>query len=458
MSESVDQYRHNTQDNFQSTDDPHSNDDGNVVRPGPSPSDRIKITAENGIEYDDSSANPTATDNPEIDPNLTFEEELERELALSTNSDGPEDNLTTDDPYKRFQKSCMDLVNKAREETGREIPEHLDEQFTASNPGYDASEDAASLYHMDRQFQEQDLPQTAELPKEAVALGRPRPRSLATGMTVVLLAIGMTGAFLDVHEHPLVLKSIPWGAESAEGSNGVKANTVPVTPSDANSSKIQAETAARSDRLLIASANGPVVPVPETSAKSSERLTLASGSGTGVSDLDERQAVLRVNLKMTEAYLVRLKQSIQNAKPNEAEPLLVEASDVQNEIDNLKRELLALNPETGVVGKSAEKVAVNAFAPIDEKPEAATAAIAAALVKPESETSLSENIKPRNPAQVELAMSATPGLKLLDSLQRERLKQQLVAGECLVPALRGVFPQVPVLVMRDLVQQLEEGC
>ncbi len=87
------------------------------------------------------------------------------------------------------------------------------------------------------------------------------------------------------------------------------------------------------------------------------------------------------------------------------------------------------------------------------EPEVSLKKVAIAAPLPPAKVS-----KARDPKAVELAMASTPGLYRLEQTRRDQLKAKLVNGDCLVPALSSVFPQVPVLVMRDMVRQLNNQC
>ncbi|MEZ5791994.1 MAG: hypothetical protein R3D34_14850 [Nitratireductor sp.] len=67
-------------------------------------------------------------------------------------------------------------------------------------------------------------------------------------------------------------------------------------------------------------------------------------------------------------------------------------------------------------------------------------------------------LQARKADEVDLALASAMGLESLSEAARARLREKLVAGECLAPALAEAFGQVPVLAMRDLVQKLDSGC
>ena len=65
---------------------------------------------------------------------------------------------------------------------------------------------------------------------------------------------------------------------------------------------------------------------------------------------------------------------------------------------------------------------------------------------------------PRSAALVGLAIDNAPGLDRLSGVQRERLEQTLISGECVTKALDGALQRVPVLALRNLMRDLDSDC
>ena len=64
----------------------------------------------------------------------------------------------------------------------------------------------------------------------------------------------------------------------------------------------------------------------------------------------------------------------------------------------------------------------------------------------------------RDVRSVEAALNNALGLDQLSTTDRQRLKNQLVKGECTTTALAAVFNKVPILAIRDLRQSLNGDC
>jgi len=191
---------------------------------------------------------------------------------------------------------------------------------------------------------------------------------------------------------------------------------------------------------------------------------------------------LNVRLKAVKTLLSSLQNGYTNASPEKQPALMEEVIKAQSVISALKDEIAVLSPDRKIA------LAANGQAATSQMATAPTASVqpAAEAGKPQGpddtkaiKTTVRDAIevvpennspvidrptplpvipKPRDPATVELAMASTPGLYRLERIARDRLKTKLVNGDCLVPALSSVFPQVPVLVMRDMVRQLDDQC
>lgn len=183
---------------------------------------------------------------------------------------------------------------------------------------------------------------------------------------------------------------------------------------------------------------------------------------------------LNVRLKAVKTLLSSLQNGYAKASPEKQPALMEEVIKAQSVITALKDEIAVLSPDRKIalaanVQSATAQTATAPTAGEADKPDAKiikTTALDAVEAVPETNSPVIDRPapspaiipKPRDPATVELAMASTPGLYRLERLARDRLKTKLVNGECLVPALSSVFPQVPVLVMRDMVRQLDDQC
>ncbi len=189
--------------------------------------------------------------------------------------------------------------------------------------------------------------------------------------------------------------------------------------------------------------------------------TISQPESVSVSQADQERAIkienLNKNLKIVRAYLSSQQLAYSDAALDEKPKLAEEVTKIKSELTSLVGEINALQPPVIVapptevaeiipVPGEIEKIALEAI------PEGDSDDVDVAIVPPVTVS------KPRNPAKVELALAAMPGLYRLQPAGRSRLKEKLISGECLVPALSSVFSQVPALVMRDMMRQFEGQC
>ena len=169
---------------------------------------------------------------------------------------------------------------------------------------------------------------------------------------------------------------------------------------------------------------------------------------------------LSKNLKIVRAYLSSQQLAYSEAALEEKPLLLQEVTKIKNELTSLVEKINALqapaviDPSTQVARISPapgeiKKVELGAISEDDSGSAGATVALPVTSSKPR---------KTRDPEKVELALAAMPGLYRLQPVSRSRLKEKLISGECLVPALSSVFQQVPTLVMRDMMRQFDGQC
>ncbi len=192
--------------------------------------------------------------------------------------------------------------------------------------------------------------------------------------------------------------------------------------------------------------------------------TTPQPDSVSVSQADVERALkietLSKNLKIVRAYLSSRQLAYSDAALDEKPKMLEEVTKIKSELTSLVEKINALQspdiaaPSTEIAGITPapgeiEKTALAAI------PEGDSNSVDIAVVQPAASL---RNRKTRNPETVELALATMPGLYRLQPVSRSRLKSKLISGECLVPALSSVFPQVPALVMRDMIRQFEGQC
>lgn len=154
--------------------------------------------------------------------------------------------------------------------------------------------------------------------------------------------------------------------------------------------------------------------------------------------------------------------------------------ELTDERDRLAQELQAANGRAGeleaqVAALDGAKADAEArISTLESELAAAQQALAEALARPAETTTPPEQAEPsagettepadataqaaRDPAEVEAALRNAPGLATLSQADRQRLKDALVAGECVTTALEAVFADVPILALRNLIRDLNSGC
>ena len=165
-------------------------------------------------------------------------------------------------------------------------------------------------------------------------------------------------------------------------------------------------------------------------AKSVRTLLSSMQNAYSVSSLEKKPDLLAEITKM-QGVISSLEQKINTL--GSSQPL----------VQTAKLEISALTTKTPVPEKTMKP-------PVTQRDE----------VKPSgmSPAKMSAKPIPRDPKTVEKALASIPGILHLKPKTRKYLKVKLISGECLVPALSSVFLQVPVLVMRDMVRQLNDQC
>ncbi len=269
---------------------------------------------------------------------------------------------------------------------------------------------------------------------------------LAAGVFVVLLVnsqelpresdknteVALATNFIGVKPDPVVMEkitaasSLPAEVKSSEAASVTRFVPPPV-PADVSEAKPQPKNA------------------PDSQAEQARTIKIEN---------------LNKNLKIVRAYLSSQQLAYNEATLEEKPQLLQEVTKIKSELTSLVGKINALqapaviNPPTQIARITPapgeiKKVELGAISEGDSGSAGATVALPVTSSKPR---------KPRNPKKVELALAAMPGLYRLQPVSRNRLKAKLISGECLVPALSSVFPQVPTLVMRDMIRQFEGQC
>ncbi len=266
-------------------------------------------------------------------------------------------------------------------------------------------------------------------------------------------------------------QELPQGSEEntevALASNFIDQNADPVTPDPVTPDPVATE---KSPAIYLPSAGVEnseassvtrFVPAPVPADVS--EITSAPDS-VPVSQADVERALkietLSKNLKIVRAYLSSRQLAYSDAALDEKPKMLEEVTKIKSELTSLVEKINALQspditaPSTVIAGITPapgeiEKTTLEAISQSDSD------GVDVAVVQPAASL---KNSKTRNPEKVELALAAMPGLYRLQPVSRSRLKSKLISGECLVPALSSVFPQVPALVMRDMVRQFEGQC
>ena len=489
MPDPVDTYRHRSQDKLEQTSennpnnaptDPLSPGTRPVVKRVPTgcpPSQRLKKSALSRNDWQSEELiepNETPSTAPDQQP---MEQLLARELAetLSGSVDA-DDGHAGKDPDQQFEKACRDLVNKARQEIREDerfqqspadpvrFPENVDEEFAKIAAANRTMMDWSSTRDFETASPPNERPEMVNaLPEHPPSPERySRAPSLAAGMTAVVIAIATTGVMLDVHKHPVFSGGVEWvkGPAVDAGSPNPPQKTDAVATTEPEEKVPATAKAKKADRVVVEVASAASEPSQYVAEGVTARMVSLPESKDEPSDPAEALDVLTVNLKLTEAYYARLKQAIEAGKPGQTTELEAEADKVQQEIDSLRSNLLAVHNGTPGADRSIAAATTgfqNALLP-ELAGGSGTSTALAAIEQQTNPEPRPVSKQPRNAVRVAQAMEGTPGLQLLDQLQRETLRQKLVSGECLVPALSSVFPQVPVLVMRDMVRQLDEGC
>lgn len=465
------------------------------------------------------SPNIASTPNWNVDPlkeiaSPSLELELERELSESLsdtkdNSENPELDAQeeeiepSNDDTERLERACINLIKQAHEDrspTPDLAPDRALDQATAQ-PADTLENPSDTLENFERDLAEVQANNTAfhdqvvtpkhdmffttttqqnpdatnpgsQIPPEVPQAHIVEKQSnwkwrAALGSTVILVALTATGSMLRVQDHPAISGKI----ETLTGL--VNPQTTETASTEVNVEEVLPNKIAGLSETSISgftdTAEPLVTPVADGQTELASSTPQTSSATEPVVSGENELDVLKVNLQLEEAHMAGLRKALDTETAENLPKLLEDTVKSQGQIISLKKQIAALQLGTDT-SQSATDTPEAAIARIVE-PEAAggqqasdtnawDSTLVAYKAEPEATDPLlvPEKSKTRDPAAVELAMNATPGLLALDATQRQQLSEKLVNGECLVPALSSIYSQVPALVMRDMVRQFDGEC
>jgi len=303
------------------------------------------------------------------------------------------------------------------------------------------------------------------------------------GSAAMLGVIAVGGVFVKTYDFPSVIEGI------AQVTNLVKQQSSVAPAKETIATSSLAETDANTGTLLAADFFTPPSPAASTVKKSQkiivDRIEISTSeeppeirqvnpvklasTGLPVNTLDS----LNGKVKAVRLLLSSLQGAYNNASPEKMPGLLKEITKVQGVIAALESKITVLVPSQASAQKTETR---ETTAPVNdgsqeiiaERQKKTSENTRIAILRPKTTTlapkpstlapKLPKSREPREPKAVEIALASTPGLYPLEPLRRQRLKTKLINGDCLVPALSSVFSQIPVLVMRDMVRQLNDQC
>ncbi len=351
--------------------------------------------------------------------------------ARSTLDDGPEKTLPRIDPmyFDLIKENKRDQVTLAQEDVDHDLvgvlAENLNSRDQLSTP---VVEEIPQASLRQDQFVHLHHSQKSQIPGFWTRAAMP-------GSAMVLAIVVVSGVFVKSQGIPTVFEENPRIAQAAS-LIGLKSIT-------AGDKKTIAEISLTDGQKSSEAVNMTEFVPPPVLPDANEAVKQAPDK-----QRDVERAVkidkLNTKLKIVRAYQSSRQRAYDVAGVEKKPDLLDEVTKIQAETSSLEQKIASLQPPQSVAKTTTG--AASGAGRDDIKPTVATAATP--LIIP----------KTRSRETVELAMASAPGLYLLEPNKRRWLKAKLVNGDCLVPALSSVFPQVPALVMRDLVRQFEGQC
>ncbi|MFZ1813813.1 MAG: hypothetical protein WBO55_02950 [Rhizobiaceae bacterium] len=353
-----------------------------------------------------------------------LEEMLEAELSTSflessgstgNSPDNAEDTMLADLATHELARTCRDIVDDAR--TDQLMKQIREKRMEA---------EALVKHRSERQREEQQW-QSDQQSLEREFLEPPEARTFREAFTARRLAFAVSVAAL-----------------LAGGTYAYQADYLPV-PHAGNT------------QPSIAVVAKPEV-VSARAAASAPPIHAALSQEPEPGKIEERLAVVREipqAPQTRDALVLKLEMLQEKARsatsPEAVDPAGEAAAADRVEIALLKRSLAEM------VRNSANRVGSTPVAVATGTPEVPASSgtnepvALSALADPQT-------VIPRDPAIVEAALNSSMGLEALAPAARNRLRDRLIAGECLTATLTDAFGQVPVLAMRDLVIKLDSGC
>ena len=427
------------------------------------------------FESDDDSAAMSSQQAPLMQPSL--EELLEAEMAAThaTNTihggrvsgspyshqpDIPDDSALADLATHEVARACRDIVDDARTEAilnrisqkRREAAEILRlRALGASTPAVDDRDD------------ESDEPEAANAatragPDYGIDIAQDPPtrnflfafnaRRLAYATAMIAIMAG--SATVWKYGPPLDLAALA-GVENP-------ATLAEALPKDERIADMPAQTVTVSSAIAKpVSADATSMPVPLPASREDWSATLAERLGPalqtpGQNARPQPKVVAQTSSQKQEAPLPKgPQQSATSELAFASEP--APAGETGRKAITAITAITQPQPANTPTAEAATSQAPTSQAPTSQAPTANPVADEAG-----NTNASGSPLQARKADEVDLALASAMGLESLSEAARARLREKLVAGECLAPALAEAFGQVPVLAMRDLVQKLDSGC
>ena len=206
-------------------------------------------------------------------------------------------------------------------------------------------------------------------------------------------------------------------------------------------------------------------------AERDEALAKAQEQADAIRALNDRIAALTDSAASADngiaAELARLRDEVVPGLTAERDRLAGEAAAAAGRIEELSGEIAALTDDKAAGAariaelESALDAARQEIAALEARTAEPTAEQPGDTGTATGEASVESgdaSPTPRDPQAVEAALRDAPGLDALSAADRQALKDALVSGACVTTALEGVFDDVPILALRNLIRDLNSGC
>jgi len=367
---------------------------------------------------------------------------------------------------QKFEKACFDLIKETQQNQAAPVEEDFDQDLAdvlARNLNgqdqFDAAafkETPAANYNQVRParvFHEQNTPVSSFWTWRA-----------ALGSALMLITMVAGGVFMSTQGVSGISEEI---ARVAKAVNPVQPQSTTGTAEKETAGSLLSGQLEGSEVLHGAEFASAPVPAVIAVENWQEGVLDRMQTPAPAKQADTERAIeiksLNVKLNVVQAHLGSLQLAYSVTGPDRMPKLLEETARAQGEISSLENQIATLKPRQAAAQTSRTGGTVKTLRVIPKGTvpgELANTGLASAGGDDNSSIARTSSNTPkaRNPEAVELALASTPGLYLLEQSGRDALKTKLINGECLVPALSSVFTQVPVLVMRDMVQKLDGQC